>query len=155
TRLNDNNAYKIIDVPADARDFTVDLELTRGLTRKGRVVDPDGRPVKGARCYGLGPTGDYPRTLPDETFEAHGLEPGYPRQLIFAPKERRLVGSIILKDEDFKSEAPLEVRLGPPGSVKGRLVDEDGLPLAGATLSVISIELNGLDNLPTGDGALW
>ena len=39
------HAYKIIDVPADARDFTVDLELTRGLTRKGRVVDPDGKPV--------------------------------------------------------------------------------------------------------------
>ena len=26
-----SNAYKIIDVPADAKDFTVDLVLTRGL----------------------------------------------------------------------------------------------------------------------------
>ena len=37
-----------------------------------------------------------------------------------------------------RARPPLEVRLGPPGSVKGRLVDEDGLPLAGATLSVMS-----------------
>jgi RNA polymerase sigma factor (sigma-70 family) len=153
--LSAYNAYKIIDVPADARDFTVDLELTRGLTRKGRVVDPDGKPVKGARCYGLVSTWGFIKTLPDETFEVHDLEPGFPRQLIVAHKERWLVGAVILKDEDFKSEATLEVRLGPPGRVKGRLVDEDGLPLAGATLSGLTIELNGLDNLPPGHRALW
>ena len=141
--LNRFHAYKIIDVPADARDFTVDLELTRGLTRKGRVVDPDGKPVAGARCYGLEPAGLRSRRSPTTTFEVRGLEPGHPRQVIFAHKERRLVGAVILKDEDLKSEATLEVRLGPPGSVKGRLVDEDGLPLAGATLSVTSYDGTG------------
>ena len=84
--LNSYHAYKFIDVPADARDFTVDLELTRGLTRKGRVVDLDGKPVAGARCYGLVSTGSFIKTLPDATFEVHGLEPGYPRQVIFAHK---------------------------------------------------------------------
>ncbi len=29
------HTYKIIDVPADAESFHVDLELTRGITRKG------------------------------------------------------------------------------------------------------------------------
>jgi RNA polymerase sigma factor (sigma-70 family) len=154
--LNFYHAYKFIDVPADARDFTVDLELTRGLTRKGRVVDLDGKPVAGARCYGLVSTGSFIKALPDATFEVHGLEPGYPRQVIFAHKGRRLVGAVTLKDEDFKSEAPLEVRLGPPCSVKGRLVDEDGLPLAGATLSVMSYDgPGGYDSLPSYPGALW
>jgi RNA polymerase sigma factor (sigma-70 family) len=153
--LNAYNAYMIIDVPADGKDFIVDLELTRGLSRKGRLVDPEGKPVTGARCYGLSSTWGFVKTLPDETFEVHGLEPGHPRQVIFAHKERRLVGAVTLKDEDLKSEATLEVRLGPPGCVKGRLVDEDGLPLAGATLSVMSYELNGLDNLPGGQDALW
>ena len=134
----------------------MDLELTRGLTRKGRVVDPDGKPVAGARCYGLVSTWGFIKTLPDETFEVHGLEPGYPRQVIFAHKGRRLVGAVILKDEDLESEAPLEVRLGPPCSVKGRLVDEDGLPLAGATLSVMSYYgPGGHDSLPPGPDALW
>ena len=153
--LNGYNAYKIIDVPADAKDFTVDLVLTRGLTRKGRLVDPDGTPVRGARCYGLSSTWGFVKTLADETFEVHGLEPGHRRQLMFAHRDRQLVGAFIIKDEGLTSEALLEVRLGPPGSVKGRLVDEDGLPLAGATLSVMSVELNGLDNLPPGPGALW
>jgi len=153
--LNHYHAYKFIDVPADTKDFTVDLELTRGLTRKGRVVDPDGKPVAGTRCYGLEPLG-FIKTLPDETFAIHGLEPGYPRQTIFSHKERRLVGSVIVKDEDLKGEAMLEVRLGPPCSVKGRLVDEDGLPLAEATLSVTSYHGSGdFDSLLTGPGALW
>ena len=50
----------------------------------------------------------------------------------------------------------MELRLGPPCSVKGRLVDEDGLPLAGATLSVMSYYGPGdYDSLGTGPGALW
>ena len=48
--LNYHHTYKIINVPADAESFHVDLELTRGITRKGRVVDPDGKPVAGARA---------------------------------------------------------------------------------------------------------
>ena len=101
-------------------------------------------------------TGSFIKTLPDATFEVHGLEPGYPRQVIFAHKGRRLVGAVTLKDEDLESEATLEVRLGPPCSVKGRLVDEDGLPLAGATLSVMSYYGPGdYDSLLTGPGALW
>ena len=48
--LNAYNACKIIDVPADAKDFTVDLVLSRGLTRIGRLVDPQGKPVTGERC---------------------------------------------------------------------------------------------------------
>ena len=132
--LNGHHAYKIIDVPADAESFHVDLELTRGLTRKGRVVDPDGKPVAGAQCYGLSPTWGEMKTLADETFEVRGLEPDHPRQLIFAHKGRRLVGSVIIKGEDSQSDEPLVVRLDRPGSIKGRLVDEDGLPMAGATL---------------------
>ena len=150
--LNAHHAYKIIDVPADAQSFHVDLELTRGLSRKGRVVDPDGKPVDGAQCYGLSATWGRMKTLPDETFEVRGLEPDHPRQLIFAHKDRRLVGSVIIKGEDSRGDEPLVVRLDRPGSIKGRLVDEDGLPVAGATLGCLTFDLDG-DNLPPGPGA--
>ena len=69
--------------------------------------------------------------------------------MIFAHKDRRLVGSVIIKGEDSASDEPLVVRLDRPGSIKGRLVDEDGLPVAGATLGRLTFDLDG-SNLPPG-----
>ncbi|MEJ7637641.1 MAG: carboxypeptidase regulatory-like domain-containing protein [Singulisphaera sp.] len=152
TQLNAYHTCKIFDVPDTAESFSVELKLTRGLSRKGRVVGPDGKPVTGAQCYGLISTWGYVKTLEEDTFEVLGLETDYPRQLVFAHEGRRLVGSVIIKGEDAKDEAPIEVRLVPPGSVKGRLLDEGGLPLSDAKLWVMSYDLNG-GNLPP--GRLW
>ncbi len=133
------NACKIIDVPDTAEPFTVDLKLTRGRSRTGRVVGPDGKPVTGAQCDGLvAMMAGEVSILADDTFEVLGLEPGLPRQLVFAHKDRGLVGSIFIKGEDINNDTPLEVRLDVPGSVKGRLVDEEGIPLSGAKLKLVS-----------------
>src|SRR5262249_27443899 len=64
-----------------------------------------------------------------------------------------LVGSVLLKDEDLQTDRPLEVRLGAGGTLRGRMVEEDGLPLAGARLSVVSLGLDGV-NFPAGPGGL-
>ncbi len=135
-----HHTYRFIDVPAGSGPLTVDLELTRGLSRAGRLIGPDGLPVVGADAYGLSArdwsgTGSS-RPLDADTFEVGGLEPGHPRLLVFTHKARKLVGAAVLKDEDLKSTAPLEVKLVPAGAITGRLIDDDGLPWAGATLRV-------------------
>ena len=135
------HTYKVIDVPDTAEPYTVELKLTRGLSRRGRVVGPDSKPVTGAKCYGLVATLDYIKTLSDDRFEVHGLEPDAPRQLIFERKDRQLVASVVIKGDDAKNDAPIEVRLEPAGSVKGRLVDEEGRPLSGAKLIFVSSDL--------------
>ncbi|MHC5542061.1 hypothetical protein ACYOEI_27895, partial [Singulisphaera rosea] len=71
-----------------------------------------------------------------DTFEVGGLEPGHPRLLVFTHKARKLVGAAVLKDDNLKSGIPLVVKLVPTGVIAGRLVDEDGLPRAGAMLRV-------------------
>jgi hypothetical protein len=118
----------------------VDLELTRGLSRAGRLIGPDERPVVGAVAYGLSAREwsetRYSRALDADTFEVGGLEPGHPRLVFFTHKARKLVGAALLKDDDLKSTAPLEIKLVPAGSIKGRLLDDDGLPWSGATLDV-------------------
>jgi hypothetical protein len=42
----------------------------------------------------------------------------------------------VLKDSDLKSTEPLEVKLVAAGEIQGRLIDDDGLPWAGATIRV-------------------
>jgi RNA polymerase sigma factor (sigma-70 family) len=143
------HTYRFIDVPAGAGPVTVDLELTRGLSRAGRLIGPDGLPAVGAEAYGLSArewsgTGRS-RALDADTFEVGGLESGHPRLVVFTHKARRLVGAVVLKDEDLKSTAPLEVKLVPAGAITGRLLDDDGLPWAGATLDV---ELSDPDRPP-------
>jgi RNA polymerase sigma factor (sigma-70 family) len=143
------NTYKIVDVPDTAEPFKVELKLTRGKSRGGKVVGPDGQPVTGAYCYGLLATGGGEETvkkLTADTFEVVGLEPGQPRQLIFSHQGRRLVGSVIITGEDVRNDAPIEVRLERAGTVKGRLIDEDGSPLSGVKLSIVSfgIDVGGL-----------
>jgi hypothetical protein len=134
------HAYRFIDVPAGAGPVIVDLELTRGLSRAGRLIGPDRRPVVGAQAYGLSArewSGTrHSRALDDDTFEVGGLEPGHPRLVVFTHKARKLVGAALLKDDDLKSTAPLEIALVPAGTIKGRLLDDDGIPLSGATLNV-------------------
>ena len=84
--LNGCHAYKIVDVPADARSFHVDLEVTRGINRKGRVVDPDGQPVVRAQCYGLSPTWGSMKTLETDAFEARRPGAGSTPAVDFRPQ---------------------------------------------------------------------
>ncbi len=134
--LSGSHTYGLIDVPAGAGRVAVDLELTRGLSRAGRLTGPDGRPVVGAVAHGLSALWGMYQTLDADTFEVGGLEPGHPRQLVFTHQARKFGGALLLKDEDLKSTALLEVKLVPMGAVTGRLVDADGLPWARARLHV-------------------
>ena len=142
-----HHAYRFIDVPAGSGPLTVDLELARGPSRMGRLIGPDGQPVVGADAYGLsacdwgGTEGSRP--LDADTFEVGGLESGHPRLLVFTHKARKLVGAAVLKDEDLKSNTPLEVKLFPAGAIAGRLIDEDGLPWAGAMFRVVMTDPGG------------
>ncbi len=97
--LSGYHAYRMVDIPADAESFTVELELTRGFVRTGRLVGPTGKPVVGAQCYGLKPVWGQVATLAADSFEVTGLEPGHPRRLVFGHQDLRLVGSVILKDD--------------------------------------------------------
>jgi RNA polymerase sigma factor (sigma-70 family) len=152
--LSGSHTYQFVTVPAGTEPFAVELELTRGDSRKGSVVGPTGKPVTGARAYGLTGRWGQVLTIDADSFELHGLERGHPRLVLFTHQDLRLVGSLLLKDDDTKSEAPLVVHMERAGSVKGRLVDEDGQPLSGTKLAAMTIDSDGM-NLPPGSDALW
>ena len=152
--LQGYHTYRFMNVPADADSFAMELELTRGDTHVRELIGPTGKPVIGARTYGQTSRWGNVRTLDADSFEVHGLDRGDPRLVVFAHKGLGLVGSVVLKGDDVKSQAPLVVRMERSGSVRGRLVDEGGRPLAGAILLVMSFDLDG-NNLPDSRSGIW
>ncbi len=136
--LSPCHACKIVDVPAGVETFDVNLELTRGSSRKGRLVGPDGKPVAGATVYNLTSNWDV-KVLEGADFEAVGLEPDKPRTVSFVHKGRKLAGALLARP----GEQPVDVRLAACGSATGRLVDPDGQPIADAAIRVMPVDHDG------------
>jgi RNA polymerase sigma factor (sigma-70 family) len=129
TTLDDKNAYRVIDPPADAESVTCDLQFDPGETRTGSVLDPDGKPLAGASVAGLTDVWQKRQTLPAATFTATALNPQHPRTLIFYHEERKLAAHVVLRGDE---KEPVSVRLQPVGTLTGRVVDPEGKPVEGA-----------------------
>ncbi len=126
------NAYQVVDPAADSGPLTVLLNFQHGKSITGDVLDPDGKPLAGTDVCGLsaGIIRQLRRMvtpLSGSEFTATALDPGSPRTLAFHHKERKLYGTIELRGDE--KERP-SIKLKPMGSITGRLVDQDGKPLA-------------------------
>ncbi len=113
------------------------IALDPGQTLGGTVVGPDGRPLTGMLAWGLTPAfGNYDLelgfpTLRTATFTATGLDDRNPRFLLFWHKEKGLGRAVLVWGDE---RGPITMHLEPLGTVTGRLVDEEGKPLAGITV---------------------
>jgi RNA polymerase sigma factor (sigma-70 family) len=143
------NAYRVIDTDRTDKPLTFDLEVTRGRDLPGSLRGPDGKPVTGATAYGLtfDASADYRtdrdpplelQVLKTDAFTAQGLCPNEPRTLSFGHQGRKLIGYMVVRGTE---QGPLSVRLESWGAVTGRLMDEQGLPVAGALLRLHYPEL--------------
>jgi hypothetical protein len=129
--LNSYNRFAEINVPADAKEFSATLEVDPGLAVTGRLVDAQGRPVVGAKGYGLSPsfTGwGWTKPAAEATFAVTVLRPDEARRVLFVHTARKLAGSVVVGGK----KEPVEVVLEPWGVVTGRLVDTDGKPVTRA-----------------------
>jgi RNA polymerase sigma factor (sigma-70 family) len=126
------NVVKVIDVRPGG-ETTVELLVDRGVTGRVTVQDADGKPLAGAWLAGL--TDGWPIThrLPEPTETVFALDPARPRQLVVYHPEKQLGGTAVIRGDE---KEPAVVKLGPVGTVTGRLREADGTPLAGAEVSV-------------------
>jgi hypothetical protein len=137
------HAITAIDIdPAKTQGVRCDLEVDRGITKTGSMVDPDGKPVSDVIVFGLTSVPDpgartFPRQprhgeAPPErvkgsTFTAVGLNPKQPRYLVFLQPEKKL-GKVQLVRGDEAGD--LVVKLEPLGAVTGVARTKEGKPAA-------------------------
>jgi hypothetical protein len=112
----------------DAKSGVCDIALELGETRAGTVVGPDGKPLTGVLLEGQRPVNGRQRKLETDRFTVTGLSSRTPRPVMFYHPEKRLSK---LEWVGADKGRPLTVRLEPPGTITGRVVDARGRPLAG------------------------
>jgi hypothetical protein len=136
----DFQAFAEINPQAGDKSVNVEIALSAGRTVKGKLVGPDDQPIDGALVKGLGDdwSGVSPRSLNTAEFTAIGLKPGQPRLVCFTHEGKKLAGSAVI-DGDVKG--PITVKLTPWGTVTGRLIDTEGMPIKNAALEFTEIPL--------------
>jgi RNA polymerase sigma factor (sigma-70 family) len=122
------NALVLLNPEPKDTALVKDVALERPLERKGRILGPDGKPLTGVTVSGLGPSG----VVDGAEFIVRRLNPRAParRELTFYHKGKDL--GLFLKALPPEKADSFTVQLQPCGSVSGRIVDQDGEPVAEA-----------------------
>ncbi len=120
------------------REKTATLTMREGVPIEGRVLGPDGEPVAGAKVALLWDK--------NEAGEAYKTTTDAQGRYRF-PHARPVAQAALIQAEGFapglteleaRPGASLEARLEPARTIRGRVVDEKGRPVPGATVRVDS-----------------
>jgi RNA polymerase sigma factor (sigma-70 family) len=135
------DAVAALNLKPNAGPHEVALTLRRGVTVRGTVVTPDGKPVHGAylacRNYlnlGFTLNGIQSRLVKEGRFELPGCDPDGTVQAFFLDLKNRL--GAVVEVSGKQAGKPVAVKLQPCGTARVRFVDRTGKPLAGAYPSV-------------------
>jgi hypothetical protein len=112
------------------KSIDVDFALSSGRQISVLAVDESGKPVADLEVYGQNESWGWQR-IADSTFPVKALQPGKSRELYLLQRKRNLVGSATVNTD---TKDGLVVKLSPGGGIRGRIVNEDGQPITGATL---------------------
>ena len=121
------HALAEFDLAKDVKTHDVKMTVTRGSIIRGTAVGPDGKPISDG--YFAGQVAQYLmwRPLSGAEFTINNYDPGVPRRVILMSKDKTLAETILLEGE---VNDPLTIKLRPAASIKGRVVNEDGDPMA-------------------------
>ncbi len=145
--LSRHNAVVLVEPGEKEKTLVRDVVLQKPLERNGRVIGPDGRPIKGVRFYSMRPQ-RIAETLKGAEFTVRGINPKAPRSLVFYHKDKKL--GYHLRDLRNDPSEPLTIMLQPCGSASGRILDPDGKPVAGLRGHLYRVEYNGRRSITDG-----
>jgi hypothetical protein len=128
------NWCKVLEIKADAKIVEQDIVHQPAPTLPIRIQDAEGKPLGNVWMTGSSFAEWFPPVKCEKAeCTAYQVAPGKPRLMVFYHAERKLAGTLTLKGDE---KSPVVAKLGPAGSIKARLLDADGKPLAGVTVGV-------------------
>jgi RNA polymerase sigma factor (sigma-70 family) len=143
--------FQPIDFKVGATDAEVQITVRRGVTVKGQILDPEGKPVASAKVLArlpaalLGYSGLHPSEARDGRFELRGCDPEKTYPVYFLDAKNRLGA---LAEIAGKGDEPVTVKLAPCGSAAVRFVDADGNPKPSYRPNPFGLQLLVRPNLP-------
>jgi beta-lactamase regulating signal transducer with metallopeptidase domain/5-hydroxyisourate hydrolase-like protein (transthyretin family) len=126
-----HEALMEINPAENSASVACDFELDPGATIRVTFVDPKGNPVEGTDIIGRS-LGRYDRSQPS-TIDVGNLSPNETRTIEVIHRQRQL-GKIFDVNFDGQKTDPITITLLPTATIKGRLVDQDGVAIKGAGL---------------------
>ncbi|HEV3385749.1 MAG TPA: carboxypeptidase-like regulatory domain-containing protein [Gemmata sp.] len=130
-RTLQGTSCKVLEIKAGTATVEQDLFVEPATALPVKIRDAEGKPVNGTWVTGIG-SDDWhrPMEVKGDTTTAYHLE-GQPRLMVFHEPKRKLFGTLSLKGDE---KEPATVTLGPGGTVTGRVIGEDGKPMAGVAI---------------------
>jgi RNA polymerase sigma factor (sigma-70 family) len=140
-----------LDLKPGADAPPVALKVRRGVTVKGRVLDPDGKPAKSALLYHAGSLQDQgdrayfldhspaPLAVKDGAFTLTGLDPKAETPVYVLDRKNEVGGRLVVSGKSAGEE--VTIKLQPCARAKGRVVDAAGKPQAGQFLAGLRLLL--------------
>jgi hypothetical protein len=134
---HDYSAIVLVNPAEDARSLELAAKVVPDKPRQVTLLDPEGRPVVGAKTTGLTyHPWDHEPVLRAATIPITGLHPDRARRIIFVKEDRKLIGFLLARGD---GDAPYTVRMRPWAAVTGRVLDERGQPQPGASLAADTV----------------
>lgn len=115
-------------------ELSAEVVLERGLRGHGRVQDPAGQPVAGARLKTANLDDDPARSDAEGRFELYDLLPGQEELTLWVQHEDFLARRLTVRCADLR--AGLDIELQPGRRVTGHVFGPQSRPLAGVELQL-------------------
>ncbi len=133
--LYNDNVYKQMPDMKELKLRTAVITVHHAIAIKGKVVDPDGKPVAGAQVA-AGDEGWWgarhkAKTTTDGTFTMKGMKPGVTALTVLAKGYAAQMTSA-----NAGSDEPIEIKLKPGNKLSIHVIDSAGKPIQGVEASV-------------------